>query len=355
MPNWFQALKELNAKRKKKRYPSAFEEDDDIEDGYNMGKIDFGPRLDYDDEDVTAIDDDDDFWWGGQGSHVYRGTGARTYTPAPKKTGFFDELTKSNTLVFHKDDPSTRMLCQVYEGKNWDVITSTYNLDEQELFRVVDAHERLVFLGHGSGYGLIGMFGPEMAPHIKGKKVFAIWCNADEYFTKHKIGDGQFVTGNMPSEVWECRAAGCGDISANEMLENITYWSLLCAQVTEKCLEGQVADSVKYIRANYILRYGKHPVTRYNAIRTKVQGTSMQENEKEVDELYNQLGIEVDEIKQPELPKYDYRDWYYKRSTPSTNLSDKDKQDAITVDPEPEENPETGEITYPDSNLKYKY
>lgn len=194
------------------------------------------------------------------------------YEPPKKKTGFYDDVTKSDTLVFHKTDSSTTMLSQVYEGKGWDVLHSCYDLDEEELFRVVDAHERLVFLGHGSSYGLIGMFGPEMALHMKGKKIFAIWCNADGYFKKYDIGQGQFITGNMPSEVWECRSAGCGNISKELMLENITYWSKLCADVTERCLEGDVKSSVDYIRKNYLEKYGNHPVTIYNCNRTQCLG-----------------------------------------------------------------------------------
>jgi len=234
-----------------------------------------------------------------------------TYTPPKKKTGFYDELTKSNTLVFHKTDPTTTMLDQIYAGKGWDVVNQTYDLDQEELFRVVDAHERIVCLGHGSGYGLIGMFGPEMAPHFKDKKLFVIWCNADAYFTKYGIGEGQFITGNMPSEVWECRAAGCGDIGKQEMLDNITYWSKLCADVTENCLNGNVAQSVEYIRTNYIREYGEHPVTRYNSIRTKVQGTSMDQNTKEVDEIYKNLGITVKEVSQPnyQTPRTKFNLW----------------------------------------------
>ena len=195
-----------------------------------------------------------------------------SYTPKPKEKGFFDKYTKSNTLVFHKTDSSTDMLAQIYEGKGWDVLRSTYNLDEEELFKVVDAHERIVCLGHGSSYGLIGMFGGEMAPHLKDKKLFVIWCNADGYFKQHNIGKGQFITGNMPSEVWECSAAGCGSISAQLMLENITYWSKLCADVCEKCLNGDVKSSVDYIRKNYLEQYGNHPVTIYNSNRTQCLG-----------------------------------------------------------------------------------
>lgn len=217
----------------------------------------------------------------------------RNYEPPKKKTGFYDELTKSNTLVFHRTDPTTTMLDQIYEGKGWDVIHSAYDLDQEELFRVVDAHERIVCLGHGYPGGLMGMFGPEMAPHLKDKKLFIIWCNADKYFDNAHIGDGQFITGNMPSEVGESIAAGCGNIGKQEMLDNITYWSKLCADVVERCLDGDVASSVAYIRENYIAHYGTHPVTKYNAIRTKVHGTSYPQNEKEVDDIYNRLGIQV--------------------------------------------------------------
>jgi len=220
----------------------------------------------------------------------------REYTPPKKRTGFFDEFTKSNTLVFHRTDPTTTMLNQLYEGKGWDVIHDTGDLDKQELFKVVDAHERIVCLGHGSSYGLVGMFGPEMAPHFKNKKLFVIWCSADAYFKRFHIGNGQFITGNIPSEVWECRAAGCGLIGKQEMLDNITYWSKLCADSIETCLEGNVAPCVEYIRTNYIKAYGEHPVTRYNAIRTNVFGTSMEQNEKEVDEIYNKLGVKVNKI-----------------------------------------------------------
>ena len=97
----------------------------------------------------------------------------------------------------------------------------------------------------------------------------------------------------MPSEVGESIAAGCGNIGKQEMLDNITYWSKLCADVVERCLDGDVASSVAYIRENYIAHYGTHPVTKYNAIRTKVHGTSYPQNEKEVDAIYNRLGIQV--------------------------------------------------------------
>lgn len=244
-------------------------------------------------------DDDDISWYRGSSStSSYRSSGYSSYSnydggynyggyssyyaPKPKSKGFLDKLNKSNTLVVHCEDRSTDMLAQIYEGKGWDVLRDG-NIDPNELHQLLESHDRIVCLGHGTGSGLINkqgsgsVIGADEAPYLKDKKLFVIWCNADAYFTKHNIGNGQFITGNMPSEVWECRAAGCGEISAQLMLENITYWSKLCADVVERALGGDAQGAVDYVRDKYIAKYGDHPVTIYNAERTKVQGKPMED------------------------------------------------------------------------------
>ena len=231
-------------------------------------------------------------------------TNARTtnYIPErPKgKTGFLDKLNKSDTLVIHCEDPSTVMLKQVYADKNWDVLNDG-SIHPEELEQLLQSHSRIIMLGHGTAAGLINIQSSEggsayvinssNVKFLKDKKLFVIWCNADKFFNTYNIGKGQFITGNMPSEVWECRYAGCGEISPQLMLENITYWCKLCADVVEDCLNGNVKDSVEYIRTNYIKKYGDHPVTHYNSVRTFVLGTSYEQNEKEVSEIEDKLNI----------------------------------------------------------------
>lgn len=191
------------------------------------------------------------------------------------KTGFLDKLNKSDTLVIHCYDRTTTMLSQIYEGKGWDVVNDGCIADE-ELRELIRSHDRIVMLGHGTPGGLINVqaggsiINSSHADLLKDKKLFVIWCKADEFFRRNNIGKGQFITGNIPSEVWECRAAGCGDISAELMLENITYWSKLCADVVETALNGNPQAAVDYVRENYLERYGDHPVTHYNAERTQV-------------------------------------------------------------------------------------
>ena len=187
-----------------------------------------------------------------------------------KSTGFLDKLNKSDTLVIHCADRSTEMLSQVYDGKNWDVLTDG-NIDKNELHQLIESHDKIVMLGHGSPHGLFNkqgsgfVIGDEEAEFLKDKKLFAIWCYADKFFDRHNIGNGCFITKNTPSEKWESQAAGCGNISAELMLENITYWSKLCSDIVDKCLSGSVSSGVDYLRKHYLENYGNHPVTIFNA------------------------------------------------------------------------------------------
>lgn len=217
---------------------------------------------------------------------VFRGL---TYKSSGKK-GYLEKLNKSDTLVIHRNDPSTVMLKQIYEGKGWDVLQDDY-IDKTELHELLKSHERLVLLGHGSPYGLMGgNIGPDEATYLKGKKLFIIRCNADQYFTKHDVGQGAFVTGNMPSDSGEAAWVGF-HVSEHYMLENITYWCKLCADVCPRALEGDAEGAVKYVRDKYWERYGQGydvtevsddgkvkqdipdevRITKYNWVRTKVQ------------------------------------------------------------------------------------
>lgn len=232
----------------------------------------------YDDE-----DDDDSFYRYEPKKSTYTAFSNYSdfYKPKPKSTGFLDKLNKSNTLVVHCADKSTDMLAQVYEGKGWDVLRDG-NIDKDELHKLIESHDRLIFLGHGTSSGLINVqgggtvIGPTEAPLLKDKNIFAIWCNADKYFKQHNIGHGCFITKNVPSEVWEAAAVGY-HVSAPWMLENITYWSKCCADVVEQALNGDVKGAVEKARAAYQEKYGDDPnpnqkgVTDYNTDAIQVQ------------------------------------------------------------------------------------
>lgn len=222
----------------------------------------------YDVKDIDVYNDDDVDWdnkW--------------HYTPSYKtsKEEALKKYCNSNTLCFHKADPTTTMLEQIYAGRGWDVITDANEMSSDTIAALIDAHERIVMLGHGSAYGLIGFINSSHASHLKDKKLFALWCNADAYCNNYlKDKKGFFACGNMPSDEHEANWVGY-HVSHKYMDDNITYWCKLCGDVVEQCLEGDADAGCKYIRDKYWEKYHKGSadevgITKYNYVRTKVAG-----------------------------------------------------------------------------------
>ena len=200
------------------------------------------------------------------------------YTSKPKSTGFLDKLNKSDTLVIHCQDSTTDMLSQIYEGKGWDVLRDG-NIDKDELHQLIDSHDRIVMLGHGTPSGLFNkqgsgfVIGDEEAPLLRGKKLFAIWCYASDYGKRNGLHG--FWTGNMPSDNHEAAWVGY-HVSPQYMLDNITYWSKCCADVVEQALNGDAKGAAEKAREAYLEVYGDESrwneeelgITKYNADRT---------------------------------------------------------------------------------------
>lgn len=226
-------------------------------------------------------DYDDDDWSGWSYSGYYYGSG-KSYKPTYKtsKEEAIEKYCKSNTLCLHKSDPTTTMLKQIYDGKGWDVINDAYEMSSDTIAELIDRHERIVMLGHGSPGGLIGFITSEHAKHLEPKKLFALWCNADSYCNTYLPNKkGFFACGNMPSDDGEASWQGF-TVTHKWMDDNITYWCKLCGDVVEQCLEGNADAGCKYIRDKYWERYHKGDadqvgITIYNYRRTKVAGQDL--------------------------------------------------------------------------------
>lgn len=195
-----------------------------------------------------------------------------------KATGFLDKLNKSDTLVIHCLDNTTNMLSQIYEGRNWDVLRDG-NIDKEELHQLLESHDKIICLGHGTPGGLINVqgggyiIGDEEAKYLKGKKLFMIWCHASSYAIRHGLHG--FITGNMPSDAWEARSVGF-NVAQKYMDDNITFWSKCCAKYVNQALNGNPEGAAANIRKEYLAVYGDEykwndqeiGITKYNAERT---------------------------------------------------------------------------------------
>lgn len=141
-----------------------------------------------------------------------------------------ESLCKSDTLVIHLSDPTTRMLDIIYEGRGWDEYHDSSwrgGLSKEGIHELIKRHDKILCLGHGSPSGLIGgNIGVDEVPLLKEKKVFALWCFAATFFKRNGFeGYGVFCSDNCPSEVHECRYACNAEVSAEWIYNNMVYLS----------------------------------------------------------------------------------------------------------------------------------
>ena len=120
------------------------------------------------------------------------------------------------TLIVHPEDDSTKFLDIVYAPiENKTLVTG--GISKTDLMMLIQEHDRVMMMGHGSPGGLFGVgkfkncgayiIDQSMVPYLKSKKdnVF-IWCNADKFVDTFELSG--FYSGMFISETGE--AAYCG-------------------------------------------------------------------------------------------------------------------------------------------------
>lgn len=110
-----------------------------------------------------------------------------------------------STLVIHPKDPSTDFLAVIYE----DIADKTIISRPCSTYRLcflMGQHDRIMMMGHGTPYGLLGWGGFAVHPGFvellkeKQNSVY-IWCHANKFVEKYKLKG--FATGMIISEVAE--------------------------------------------------------------------------------------------------------------------------------------------------------
>jgi hypothetical protein len=113
------------------------------------------------------------------------------------------------TFVLHPDDRSTDFLKEIYLGKGYTVVTR-WDIGMLALKAMIETHDRIIMMGHGSPRGLIGFqhifMNPFFIKLLQTKNCVCIWCNADQYVIPNNIKG--FYTGMFISEVGEAEYFG---------------------------------------------------------------------------------------------------------------------------------------------------
>lgn len=121
-----------------------------------------------------------------------------------------------STLIVHPKDPSTNFLKPIYEPIQ-DKTVITDGISKQKLRTLIEVHDKIIMLGHGSPYGLlsVGQF-PKVGNYVidwsmvdllsvKKENIF-IWCHADQFVKRNGLNG--FYSGMFISEVSEAFSWG---------------------------------------------------------------------------------------------------------------------------------------------------
>lgn len=159
------------------------------------------------------------------------------------------------TLVIHPDDRTTDFLNVIYKDKDWTVITDRGEILKS--FEQIKSHDRIIMMGHGSPYGLLGfqnMFmNSEFIKVLQTKDCVCIWCNADQYVLRENIKG--FYTGMFISEVSEARYF---DIDVDQ--ETVDFSNMLFVNLMKDVIDSPTL--ITEIKRDYYS--DTNPVIHYN-------------------------------------------------------------------------------------------
>jgi hypothetical protein len=172
------------------------------------------------------------------------------------------------TLIIHPQDRTTTFLQPIYQTIPDKTIISG-GAFMKDIRKMIDAHERVMMMGHGSPHGLLSVgrfydaFGyvidGSMAARLSEKNgnVF-IWCNADQYVNKHNLKG--FFTGMFISEVGEALYCGLKGIGQEQIDEsNDAFTGIVSKYINEP------ADTIyNKLLQEYGALAKRNPVAMYN-------------------------------------------------------------------------------------------
>ena len=168
------------------------------------------------------------------------------------------------TLVIHPDDRSTDFLKPIYQHLD-DATVLTGGKTKDEVRELIEQHDQVIMLGHGSPSGLFscGNFGSSamiidhsMVAALGSKKNnIYIWCNADRFVNMYYLKG--FYTGMFISEYSEASYCGVSSFNGEVEQSNDLFADIVGQSILMEAKNIQVNTKLLY----YIKNSG---VNKYN-------------------------------------------------------------------------------------------
>jgi hypothetical protein len=180
----------------------------------------------------------------------------------------------NTNLVIHPNDTSTDFLCPIYQNIS-DAIILRGGTSKKQVSELINKHNRIIMLGHGSPFGLftVGRFKSNngyiidysMVELLRNKECISIWCNADKFMKHHKLNG--FYSGMFISEVGEAYYCGLPGTTQDIVDEsNFGFCNLL-----SECINEPQDVMYDTIRKTYGEIAEHNPVAHYNFNRLYLQ------------------------------------------------------------------------------------
>ena len=170
-------------------------------------------------------------------------------------------------LIIHPEDSSTAFLMPIYENISDATITHS-GLTKDQIKELINEHERIIMMGHGSPFGLfnVGRFispngyiiDATMVEALRSKELIAIWCNADQFMKRHSLNG--FYSGMFISEVGEAYYCGLPGTPQDTVTTSNDYFAKLVGEVINEPL----SEIHRHVKENYELLTEDNPVALYN-------------------------------------------------------------------------------------------
>ena len=152
------------------------------------------------------------------------------------------------TLVIHPQDSTTKFLSEIYFDKGWTVINT--NTSKKILKQQIKAHDRIVMLGHGTKYGLIGykklVIDSSWVYLLREKECVCVWCNADEFVLKYGLTGlytGMIISERDEAEMYSVDSGWMEIIESNVLFANALRRFIDSDNAVDKILGAYFGDT----------------------------------------------------------------------------------------------------------------
>ncbi len=174
-------------------------------------------------------------------------------------------------LIIHPKDPTTTFLSKIYAHLK-DKTEVNGGITKSELREVIESHDRIILLGHGSPCGLLsrGQF-PDaglyiidlsMVPAFKEKSnCMYIWCYADQFVHRHGLSG--LCSGMFISELREAGYFGFDKINYSLIDQSNKKFSFILSEYIDEPIDVLY----KKLANEYKLLASMNPIAKFNVER----------------------------------------------------------------------------------------